>query len=81
MATSKKTVKVNLLGLIRVETEMDKPMGFNQVLIMCLIGILFVIGLVIVLKAYAMPVTAIGTVKKAGIALLRMIGSFKSGVP
>lgn len=78
---SKKPFKVNLLGLIRLETETDKPIGFNQILILCLIGIAFVIGLVLLLKAYAIPISAAGVIKQAGSSISKVIGSSKPGAP
>ena len=68
MATSsKKTFKLNLLGLFNLETESDKTLSFIQILILLIIVLIFLLGVIWQLKVYAIPLlTGVGSIKKVG---------------
>ena len=74
MENSNKTpLKINLLGLFKLETEIAGNFGFGQVLLLFCLILIFFVAVVALLKVYILPVlSAAGLAKTTGWSIAKI---------
>lgn len=74
--SNKRPLKLNLLGVLKVDTEIDGRFGFIQVMILCALLLIFLLGLVALLKGDILPAVKVLSATKAATWTLGKFGTF-----